>query len=203
VAREKSFERSIIVPAGCARAFEVPRGGVFYVTDIEGGQIADLVAYNAADTAERMSASHTRLGLMSVRFRVGDSLRSNLRRLMLKITEDTVGTHDMMVPPCDRHRYLVDYGVEEHANCVDAFEKELAPWGITSRDIVDTLNIFENAKIDEEGNLIHLPTLSKAGDHIAFEALMDLVCAVSSCPMDLNATGGNKITDIGVEVTAL
>ncbi len=200
MAREKSVEQSIIVPAGCARAFEVPCGEVFSVTDIQGGQIADLVAYNAADISERMSASHTRLGLMSIRFRVGDSLRSNLRRPMIRIVKDTVGTHDMLVPPCDEQRYVVDYGVQGHANCVDAFEKELAPWGIIHGDIVDTLNIFENAKIDEEGNLVHLPVLSKAGDHITFEALMDLVCAVSSCPMDLNVTGGNRVTDIGVAI---
>ncbi|KUK86200.1 MAG: hypothetical protein XE01_0992 [Synergistales bacterium 58_81] len=29
---------------------------------------------------------------------------------------------------------------------------------------------------------------------------MDLVCAVSACPMDLNITGGDRITDILVTI---
>jgi len=64
----------------------------------------------------------------------------------------------------------------------------------------DPLNIFENAAIDANGGVVHLPVKSKAGDHITFRALMDLVCAVSACPMDLNITGGERITDILVTI---
>lgn len=192
--------REIIVPAGYARAFEVRKGDTFTVTDAEGGQIADLVAFNAHDTAERLSSSHTRLALHSIRFKVGDSLRTNLRRPMMEIIKDTVGTHDMLVPACDEQRYLVDYGVKDHRSCVSNFEEVLVPWKIERSGIPDPLNIFENAAIDQDGSLVHLPVLSKPGDHITFRALMDLVCAVSACPMDLNITGGERITDILVTI---
>ena len=191
---------SITVPAGYARAFELKTGETFTVTDIEGGQIADFVAFNTDDLSEKLSCSHTRLGLHSIRFRIGDSLRTTLRRPMLEIIEDTVGAHDMLIPPCDEQRYLVDYGVKDHRNCVANFEEVLKPWGIVRENIPDTLNIFENATIDPDGSLIHLPVLSKAGDHITFRALMNLVCAVSACPMDLNITGGEGITDILVTI---
>ena len=118
----------------------------------------------------------------------------------MKITVDTVGTHDMLIPACDEQRYIVDYGVKNHRNCVANFEEVLSPWGIGRESIPDPLNIFENATIDEEGNLVHLPVVSKAGDHITFRALMNLVCAVSVCPMDLNITGGDRITDILVTI---
>jgi len=190
----------ITVPAGHARVFEVKNGGFFTVTDIEGGQITDLVAFNADDLSEKISGSHTRLGLHSIRFKVGDSVRSNFRRPMMEIVEDTVGTHDMLVPACDDQRYLVDYGVIDHRNCVSNFEEVLAPRGIGRGSIPDPLNIFENATVDEAGNLVHLPVVSKAGDHITFRALMNLVCAVSVCPMDLNITGGDRITDILVTI---
>ncbi len=192
--------KDIIVPAGYARAFEVEKGTTFTVIDMEGGQIADLVAFNKDDLSEKFSCSHTRLALHSIRLKVGDSLRTNLRRPMMEIMADTAGTHDMLIPACDEQRYLVDYGVEEHRSCVANFQEVLAPWGIDRRDIPDPLNIFENAAIDADGNLVHLPVLSKAGDHITFRALMNLVCAVSACPMDLNITGGNRITDILVEI---
>jgi hypothetical protein len=195
----KSMNR-FIVPAGHARAFEVEKGTTFTVIDMEGGQIADLVAFNRDNLSEKFSCSHTRLGLHSVGFKVGDSLRTNLRRPMMEIVTDTVGTHDMLIPACDEQRYRIDYGVEEHRSCVANFEEVLAPWGLERRDIPDPLNIFENADIDADGNLVHLPVISKAGDHIIFRPLMNLVCAVSACPMDLNITGGNRITDILVEI---
>ena len=189
-----------VVPAGYARAFEVEKGEIFRVTDVEGGQIADLVAFNTLDPAEKLSSSHTRLALHSIRFRVGDSLRTNLRRPMMEIIEDTVGTHDMLIPACDEQRYIVDYGVKDHRSCVANFEEVLAPWGIAREQIPDPLNIFENSAIDANGGLVNLPVESKAGDHVTFRALMDLVCAVSACPMDLNITGGERITDILVTI---
>ncbi|MDO9509116.1 MAG: urea carboxylase-associated family protein [Thermovirgaceae bacterium] len=191
---------TITVPAGFTRAFKVSKGEVFTVQDIEGGQIADLIAFNADNLSEKLSCSHTRLGLHSIKFRIGDSLRTNLRKPMMEIIADTVGTHDMLVPACDEQRYIVDYGVKDHRNCVANFEEVLKPWGIGRESIPDPLNIFENATIDEEGNLVHLPVVSKAGDHITFRALMNLVCAVSVCPMDLNITGGDRITDILVTI---
>jgi len=191
---------TITVPAGFARAFEVSRGDIFTVQDIEGGQIADLIAFNADNLSEKLSCSHTRHGLNSIKFKIGDSLRTNLRKPMMEIIADTVGTHDMLVPACDEQRYIVDYGVEGHRNCVANFEEVLKPRGIGRESIPDPLNIFENNIIDGEGNLLYLPVVSKAGDFISFRALMNLVCAVSSCPMDLNITCGGGITDILVTI---
>ncbi len=95
---DKDVKKEILVSGGYARAFEVKAGELFTVTDMDGGQIADLVAFNARDLSEKLSPSHTRLALHSIRFKVGDSLRTNLRRPMMEIVEDTVGTHDMLIP---------------------------------------------------------------------------------------------------------
>ena len=192
--------REILVPAGFARAFEVLKGEIFSIQDIKGGQIADLIAFNADDLTEKLSCSHPRHALNSIKFKIGDSLRTNLRKPMMEITADKVGTHDMLVPACDEQRYLVDYGVKDHRNCVANFEEVLKPWGIGRGSIPDTLNVFENDMVDGEGNLLYLPVISKAGDFITFRALMNLICAVSSCPMDLNITCGGGITDILVTI---
>ncbi len=197
---DKDVKKEILVSGGYARAFEVKAGELFTVTDMDGGQIADLVAFNARDLSEKLSPSHTRLALHSIRFKVGDSLRTNLRRPMMEIVEDTVGTHDMLIPACDEQRYSVDYGIDNHRSCVANFEEVLVPWRIERNGIPDPLNIFENASIDSNGALVHLPVVSSAGDNITFRALMDLVCAVSACPMDLNITGGDRITDILVTI---
>ncbi|HOR54586.1 MAG TPA: DUF1989 domain-containing protein, partial [Synergistales bacterium] len=80
------------------------------------------------------------------------------------------------------------------------FEEVLIPWDLTRAQIPDPLNIFENSAVGSGGELVHLPVVSKAGDHITFRALMNLVCAVSACPMDLNITGGERITDMLVTI---
>jgi hypothetical protein len=80
------------------------------------------------------------------------------------------------------------------------FEDALIPWEIPRKHIPDPLNIFENAAVGIEGTLVHLPVISKAGDRLVLKALMSLVCAVSACPMDLNLTGGERITDIRVVI---
>lgn len=188
--------KEILVPGGFARAFEVPAGEEFDVIDVSGGQIADFVAFSLDDPEERFSAPCTRLGNHSIRIGRGALLYSNRRRPLLEVTEDTVGTHDLLIPACDEYRYSVDYGVTGHRNCADNFAEALAPWGIAKKDIPDPLNIFENSGIGEEGELLHFPVVSKGGDLIRFRALAGLVCAVSACPMDLNVTGGAAITDI-------
>ncbi len=119
---------------------------------------------------------------------------------MFKIVEDSVGTHDILVPACDEHRYLVDYGVKDHRSCVANFEEVLLPFNIRRNQFSDPVNIFENSSFDKEGKLIQGPTISKTGDRLVLWALMDTICAISSCPMDLNISGGDKITDLLIKI---
>lgn len=119
---------------------------------------------------------------------------------MFEVVEDTVGTHDIIVPACDERRYLVDYGVKDHRSCVANFEEVLLPFNIRRNQFPDPVNIFENTPFDNEGKLIQRTTISKAGDYLVLRALMDTICAISSCPMDLNISGGDKITDLLVKI---
>jgi uncharacterized protein YcgI (DUF1989 family) len=44
------------------------------------------------------------------------------------------------------------------------------------------------------------PQLSRAGDVVTFPATMNALCALSACPMDLNACNGGTITGLRVRV---
>ena len=172
------------------------KGQLITITDIEGGQIGDFIAFNKNNHDEKFSPSHTRLKLLSLKIKVGDMLWTNYRNSIFEVVEDTVGTHDLLIPACDEWRYLVDYGVKEHRSCVTNFEEVLSPYNIHRNQISDPLNIFENTPSDHNGKLSQEPTISKAGDRLVLRALMDTICAVSSCPMDLNISGGANITDL-------
>jgi hypothetical protein len=52
--------RQVVVPAQSGRAVRVSRGDLVQVVDIEGHQVGDLWAVDAADHGRWLSASHTR-----------------------------------------------------------------------------------------------------------------------------------------------
>jgi uncharacterized protein YcgI (DUF1989 family) len=61
------------------------------------------------------------------------------------------------------------------------------------------VNLFQNMSYPE-GRVEFGESLAKAGDIVELHALMDVVVAVSACPMDLNPISGFRVTDIALEV---
>jgi uncharacterized protein YcgI (DUF1989 family) len=51
-----------------------------------------------------------------------------------------------------------------------------------------------------DGRAEWLESLAQPGDVVELRALIDLVAAVSACPMDLNPISGYRIADIALEV---
>lgn len=117
------------VAAGTARAATLRSGQRLWTRNVEGGQVADLLAFNAADLDEAFSTTHTRVAIgRLLPTTLGDPLRSNRRPLT--ITPDDTGRHDLLIPACDPWRYEYDFGVPGHRSCSDNFVEALAPWGI-------------------------------------------------------------------------
>ena len=196
----RNLIREIRIPAGHARAFEVKKSQSLTIIDLEGQQVGDFVAFNKDDHAEKLSPVHTRTSLLTLKIEVGDQLRTNLRNPMFEVLKDTVGCHDLLLAMCDERRYLIDYGVEDHRNCLANFEEALEPFGISRNQIPDPVNIFQNTEIKPDRTLAQRACVSQAGDHIVFRALMDVIGAISACPMDLNPIGGQKLTDLMVRI---
>ena len=196
----RNLIREIRIPAGHARAFEVKKSQFLTIIDLEGRQVGDFIAFKEDNHEEKLSPVHTRTSLLTLKVQVGDQLRTNLRNPMFEIIEDTVGAHDLIIAMCDERRYLVDYGVENHRSCLANFEEALKPYGISRTQIPDPFNTFQNTEIRPDGSLVQKPCVSEAGDHIVFRALMDVIGAVSACPMDLNPIGGGEITDLMVRI---
>lgn len=188
--------QEVVVPARSARALVVPRGTILEIVDLEGQQVADLVAFRSDDRNEWVSTSHTRGSLQSLKLRVGGNLVSNVRRPLLRIVVDDVGTHDLLFAMCDEARYRVDYGISEHANCRDNLTAALGPWGVESWRIPDPVNVFQNSPVDSDGGISSAAPRSRAGDRLVLEALDNLVVGVSACPQDQNPCNGWNPTPI-------
>lgn len=193
-------QSTLTVPAGHGKTFRVAKGQFITVIDSEGQQAADFVAVNADDLNEKLSPVHTRQHLRSLFFKPGDALWSSENRPMLRIVSDTIGIHDANVPACDRTRFSVDFGVEGHRNCVDNLLEGMKAHGISYYSLPEPFNLFQNGPVTADGRMEVTDPNSKPGDRIVFEALCDLICAVSSCPQDIIPGNGLQVTPIDIQI---
>ncbi len=193
--------QEVRVPAREGRALAVAAGRLVTVVDLEGQQVADLVAFTEGDLTEWLSTTHTRSMLGRMRIAVGDTLASNRRRPMFEVVADDVGVHDLLIAMCDQQRYQLDFGLTDHANCRDNMVAALAPWRVAAWQVPDPLNVFQNSPIAPDLSTQTLEPLSVAGSRLVLRAVRDLVVAVSACPQDRNPCNGWRPTPILLRVT--
>ena len=173
-------------------AFTIDAGQRLAVIDPEGGQVADLLAYNRGDIGEALSAGRTIDYASRIYLTTGDPLYSNRSNVMLDIVEDEVGRHDFLLTPCSKEMFRIIYGDSEpHRGCFGNLAAALSPYGVTEDMIPTAFNCFMNVPVDGETGVVKvLPPLSKAGDKIVFEAKMDLVIGLTACSA-LQSNGGS------------
>lgn len=193
-------EDVIEIPAMSARAVQLAAGQTLRVIDVEGAQVADLVAFNADDPSEHLSQGFTRMNLDAVRVRVGDHLFSNLSTPMLEITDDPVGVHDLLYPPCNELFYERGFGIKGKSGCREHLADALADFGIGYEQVTDPFNVFMATGVDDSGRTVILPPTSQAGDHFDVRAEMDLIVGVSACAADVTDCNGGRCTGIRLVV---
>lgn len=186
------FEKTI--PSGQGFAGEIKKGQCLVLTDLEGAQIIDFIAFAAHDMKRCMSVSHTRSTYDKYDLIVGDFLYTDEHEPMIQIVEDTFGVHDMSFPVCNKYMYE-EMGIQSHRSCQSNFMECLAPYGVEEWMLPDPFHFFQNSP-----NMQFLPNHSKAGDHVKLKFLMDAVVAVSACPYDLDGINGGQPTSIKVTV---
>lgn len=181
-------------------AFELRAGQLLRVIDLEGEQVADLIAFNAADKAERLSSGRSIDYANRIYLTKGDLLYSNRSRPMFTIIEDDVGRHDFLLTPCSPETFQIIYkNNEAHPSCFHNLATHLAPFGIPPDSIPTTFNIFMNVEVDPAGELKILPPRSRAGESIVLRAEMDLIVGLTACSAEMSNNYSFK--PIGYEVT--
>ncbi|MEM7122678.1 MAG: urea carboxylase-associated family protein [Pseudomonadota bacterium] len=189
---------TLTVPAAEGRAVDVAAGQTIRVTTPHGHQAADFFAYGAEDVSEWLSPMHTWVTTRSVKPRPGDQFLSRFRRPMLTLTGDTAqGCHDMLIAACDQKRYE-QFGFEgHHRSCSENLAIVMNERGHAVAVTPQPVNFFTNTLVDPEGALLSPPNPVAPGAYVEMEALMDLICVVSSCPFDLKVEGWTINADAG------
>ncbi len=192
---------AITIPPQEGVALELKEGQFLKVIDLEGGQVADLLAYRASDFSEKLSTGATIDNNGSLYIGQGDYLYSNKYNSLLQIVEDKVGAHDLLHPPCSPDMYRVQYKIQrEHPSCMTNFIKVLSEYGLVENDIVTPFNIFMNTRVSADGGVEVKAPLSRAGDYLVLRAETDLLVAVTACSVEESACNANRCTAIRLEV---
>ena len=182
-------------------AFELPKGASLTVTDPEGSQVADLLAYAAADVREVMSNGRTFDYEETLALTTGNRIWSNRSNPMLSIVADTVGRHDFLLTPCSEATFRHFYPDRPvHRGCFGNLTEALRPWGLAEDDIPTAFNLFMNVPVDgATGRISVLPPTSSAGDYITLRAEMDCVIGLTAC--SAYASNGGSFKPIAFRIT--
>lgn len=164
-------------------AIELKAGDRLTVIDPNGGQVSDLVCYNARDTKEVLSNGRTFDYEETVRLSWGNRLWSNRSNVMLTIVADTVGCHDFLLTPCSEATFRHFYPEHPvHRGCHGNLAEALEEHGIDEDRIPTAFNIFMNVPVDQESGALRVdPPTTKPGDKIELRAEMDLIVGLTAC----------------------
>lgn len=181
-------------------AFALKKGATLCVTDPEGGQVSDLLAFNAADPREAISNGRTFDYEETIRLTSGNRLWSNRSNALLEIVEDSCGVHDFLLTPCSEATFRHFYSDKPvHRGCFGNLAEALAPYGIDADAIPVAFNLFMNVPVDGEGKIRVLAPTTKTGDFIRLRALTDLVIGLTACSAYDSCGGSFKPIDYRIE----
>ena len=177
-------------------AFKVLKGQVFSLMQVEGGQVADLIAYNLHDFKERYSSTLT--AAMNQSFWVPKNLYTihSRARVMFKVVKDTLGKHWLHGGRCCAHSYWVQHNMQGYRGCQEVLAETVAPYGLSPDDVGDVFNVFMNVDIQENAARKIRPCAAKKDDHIDLQAEMDSLVVVSVCPDYKDPTNNFKPTPL-------
>jgi uncharacterized protein len=189
----------VLEPRG-RTAFTVSAGETVRIIDLEGQQVADFVCFGREDPREKLSVNNTALIQGTIYITTGHSLLSDRCRVLMTITADTCGRHDLLAGSCSEGTNRFRYGVAGTPNCRANLEQALKPFGIPLQEIPYSFNVFMNVPVAPDGRISIQEPISKPGDYIDLRAETDLIVGISNCPQERNPCNAFKPTRLRVVV---
>ncbi len=195
-----AIAEEFIIPECEGRVFTVRQGQTLRITEIEGAQAADMIAFNLIDMKESFSAWLTRQHSRS--FRNAQKLYSKLPagNVMFTVLTEKEGVYWLSEGRCNRIRYERAGIKGYHRNCQDILAECIKPYGMTAYDVPDVFNIFMNAILHEDGTYEFKASPVNKGDYVDLLAEMDCLCAISACPDELGVYNDFKTKPLGIQI---
>jgi len=182
------------VPGGAHWSGVLRRGTTLRLTDSEGGANVSLLFYNWENTQERYNMADTLKGQHTAFLTAGNVCYSDMGRVICSLTLDSCGWHDTICGVSNAAGVRARYGEggyqklhnDYYRNGYDSLVNELGKYGLGSRDLVSTLNLFSKVTVDDDGGMQFHSGNSAAGDHVDLRFEMDTLVVLSTCqhPLD-------------------
>lgn len=192
------MNQKYVIPACSGRAIDVLQGQYISIIDVEGRQVVDFFAQTSGDPSEFLSTGVTIDCNESLGLKKGDVIYTNLYRPMFRLLQDDVGQHDLLHPCCRPEMYEFFYhNGTGHPNCLDNINASLQE----QRPIIHPVNFFMNTQIHTDGSISVEPPLSRPGDRVVLQALMDVRLGVAACSVSESQCNGGSCSPIHLWVS--
>lgn len=182
------------VQPGASWSHVLKRGTALRLTDVDGGANVGALFYNFECPTERYNMPDTLKAQHIARLTAGFVLYSDMGRILISITGDTVGWHDPLGGCSHAAMLEARYGAaryqdcrnEYHKNGRDSFLIELGKWGLGPRDLVPNVNFFSRVDVDGDGGMTYHAGNSAAGSYVDLRAEMNVLAILNTCPHPLD-----------------
>jgi uncharacterized protein YcgI (DUF1989 family) len=194
--------RDEVIPAQEYTSLKLDQGQVLRIIDLEGKQVADLVALRADNRAEKLSCVYSNVLNGTWKLTKGHVIYTNRANPIFSITEDRVGMHYSGGGFCSEEINYIRFKVRGTRNCADNLTAAFRPFGIGREDFDfdHCFNVFMNLTFKPDGAMRLEEPLSRPGDFIDLRAQMDSIVAISNCPQDKNPCNAFKPTPIRIQL---
>ncbi|MGI6246879.1 MAG: urea amidolyase associated protein UAAP1 [Pseudochelatococcus sp.] len=174
-----------IIPGGWYWSTKVRSGETLRISLTHGFSSVALVAWNAADTSERMNLPDTVKMQWTTALSRGRVIFSDMGRVMFAITEDSSGAHDCLLGGSTEATNARYEGVRLR-DTRDNLVKLAMKAGLDRRDIPALLTLFAPVRVDADGRFFWNAALLNGADYVALRAEMDMIVGFSNCPHPLD-----------------
>ncbi|MCC8982616.1 urea amidolyase associated protein UAAP1 [Bradyrhizobium acaciae] len=175
-----------VIPGGWYWTTPLNRGDTLRIVNTQGTSTVSLLAWNCADTTERLNHADTIKVQWAARLQKGRVLLSDMGRALLAITEDTSAAHDAVVGGSSAATNQAKYGDGSFRNTRENFILAAAKLGLDRRDVHPCVSFFAPVAIDADGGFVWSQARRASGDFVELRAEMDLLIALSNCPHPLD-----------------
>lgn len=175
-----------VIPGGWYWSTLVRRGEALRIDQQDGASTVALIAWNAADTSERLNLVDTVKVQWTTALGKGRVIFSDMGRVMFSLVEDSSGAHDCLMGGSTAASNALKYGNAKTRNTRDNFVLVAGKLGLDRRDIPAILNLFAPVRLEEAGGFRWQAKRSNSGDYAELRAEMDMLVGFSTCPHPLD-----------------
>lgn len=185
---------SELIPACSGKGFSVDKGQVFRIVEVEGPQIGDVWLLNRIDPSEHFMGHTTFLheGAYPKQFSQFWSCMPQVRPMATMMLEHSgnpelpehFNNHVVLGGHCTSNQWEMLSGIKNHNSCHANGIQAVKSFGLGEPEILhDNFMVFQPSFIRADGSGDSVSSQSQPGDFVEFVADMDLIVAVSACPV--------------------